>query len=50
MSDVSPAFANSREDVLHACLTRLSAGSEDALAEIYDHTSSLVYSIARHAE
>lgn len=46
MSDVSPAFANSREDVLHACLTRLSAGSEDALAEIYDHTSSLVYSIA----
>lgn len=46
----SPTFANSdlvrsREDLLHACLTRLSAGSEDALAEIYDHTSRLVYGV-----
>jgi RNA polymerase sigma-70 factor (ECF subfamily) len=32
--------------VLHACLTRLNAGSEEALAQIDDHTNSLVYSIA----
>jgi RNA polymerase sigma-70 factor, ECF subfamily len=35
-----------REEFLRACMLRVSAGSEDALAAIYDSTSALVYSIA----
>lgn len=41
----SPDLARSRDHLLRACLSRLNQGSEDALAEIYDGTSSLIYSI-----
>jgi RNA polymerase sigma-70 factor, ECF subfamily len=35
-----------REAILRTCVSRISEGSEDALATLYDNTSSFVYGIA----